>query len=129
MTSKFKQRLKRLHDSRLRAADATEVSAEPRVFLADDAAPDVLPSNNPANPAVLPVESQKNQENQGFRLLTQLYSDAHRHGDYVLGHSRTDAFSTLAGLTRVATFEGFRPEEIVYLDIETTGLGQYSYAF
>ncbi len=126
MTSKFKQRLKRLHDSRLRAADATEVSAEPRVYLADDVFSEVLSPKNIEKPA---VSTAKIQQNQGFRLFDQLYADTHRHGNYVLGKSRTSAFNAIAGMTRCATFDGFQAEEIVYLDIETTGLGQYSYAF
>lgn len=126
MTSKFKQRLKRLHDSRLRAADATEVSAEPRVFLADDVVSDESSPESVEKPAETTAESH---ENQGFRLLSRRYSDTHLHGNYVLGQSRTNVFDGLAKLTRSATFEGFQPEDIIYLDIETTGLGQQSYAF
>ncbi len=135
MTSKFKQRLKRLHDSRLRAAEASDAPNSPRVYLADDAleqekiAP-ALAVEESIEEGVSELEQSIEENEEGrFRLLAHLYEDDHCHGNYVLGACRECAFERLSALTASARFEGFQPEDILYLDIETSGLGRDSYAF
>lgn len=110
--SKFSDKLKRLHQSRVRALEASEAEGPKGVFLAEDVA-------EAAQLEAAPDE---------LRVLERNWRPEHQHGRYRVGEMAQSGFGqSFDG--QLSLLKDFPPESLGFFDIETSGLGADSVAF
>lgn len=114
--SKFSDKLKRLHQSRVRALEASEAEGPKGVFLAEDVAED------------LAAQAQVDAAPDELRVLERNWRPEYQHGRYRVGEMAQSGFGqSFDG--QLSLLKDFPPESLGFFDIETSGLGVDSVAF
>lgn len=112
--SLFNDKLKRLHQSRIRALDAAlPEEGQNRIFTADDVE-QTLPT---------PIKNT-----QTFEVREQRWTAEHRHGRYAIGELSFAGFPQTFG-GQLSLLADFGATDIGFFDIETTGLENNSIAY
>lgn len=114
--SKFSDKLKRLHQSRVRALEASETEGPKGVFLAEDVAED------------LAAQARADAAPDELRVLERIWRPEYQHGRYRVGEMAQSGFGqSFDG--QLSLLKDFPPESLGFFDIETSGLGVDSVAF
>ncbi len=113
--SQFNDKLKRLHQSRIRALDAAAPEeGQNRIFTADEVDETTLP---PSKPQTLTFEVREHR-----------WPAEHRHGRYAIGELSFAGFPQTFG-GQLSLLADFGAADIGFFDIETTGLESDAMAY
>lgn len=136
MGNGFKSRLERLHGARKRASERS-TGDQNRVFVADDVDEQTHEAAQRVEDPLAHVDSRWEKlgastvENQfgEAAVIQRNHAQSTRHGDIRLAEAAASSLDSVLDVLGVSTSVDSSVQNAVFLDLETTGLGETDYPF